>query len=331
MESPDLRSLVPVPAVWERLDRVETRLVEVTEADDPFLTKVARHLLTAGGKRYRPLLAQVAAELGNADDHRPVEAGVAVELVHLGSLYHDDVIDEAEERRGSPSVNTNWSNTVAILAGDFLLARASEVAAPLGEEAVALLARTYATLCEGQVLELQLNGDLNHTPDDYYRVIGGKTASLIRTSARLGAMVSGAEASAVEAVGDWAWEMGMVFQMTDDVLDLVATEEFLGKPVGSDVAEGTFTLPLIHALAGPRRNELRDLLDRPRPYRPEVVARVTEIARNGGYVDRVLDETRGRLEAAESAVDVLGEGPIPDVMRVLGRYLLDRVEEARTA
>jgi heptaprenyl diphosphate synthase len=128
---------------------VETRLRDATVAETDFLTEIAQHGLNAGGKRYRPLLAQVAAELGNNAGPQPIEAGVSVELVHLGSLYHDDVIDEAETRRGIPSVNDNWTNTVAILSGDFLLARASEIAAPLGEEAVALIARTYATLCEG--------------------------------------------------------------------------------------------------------------------------------------------------------------------------------------
>ena len=159
MDRPVVRDLIPIERVWARLEAVEEGLRRATTSDDPFLTGIAQHLLAAGGKRYRPLLAQVAAELGPSAGDGPVAAGVAVELVHLGSLYHDDVIDEAASRRGARSVNANWSNTVAILAGDFLLARASETAAPLGVEAVALLARTYADLCEGQVRELQLAGD----------------------------------------------------------------------------------------------------------------------------------------------------------------------------
>ncbi len=244
MDLPLLTDLVDVPRVWDRLSAVERRLGEVTEASNPFLTEIAQHGLQAGGKRYRPLLTQVAAELGPNPGAEPVEAGVAVELVHLGSLYHDDVIDEASTRRGRVSVNANWTNTIAILSGDFLLARASEVAAPLGEEAVALIARTYASLVEGQTLELQLIDGVDHGPDEYYEVIGGKTASLIRTSARLGAMTGGAAPHQVEAVSEWGWEMGLVFQMTDDVLDLVADEAFLGKPAGSDMLEGTYTLPV---------------------------------------------------------------------------------------
>src|SRR5688572_6498965 len=189
----DLQSLVGIPRIWEQLERVEERLLDASTADDAYLTKIAQHLLLAGGKRFRPLLALLAAEFGNEIDHRPIEAGVAVELIHLGSLYHDDVIDEADIRRGAASANANWTNTVAILAGDFLMARASEVAAThLSQESVRLLASTYAELVEGQTRELQFQNDLNHTIDDYHQVIGGKTASLIRTSARLGAIAADA-------------------------------------------------------------------------------------------------------------------------------------------
>ncbi len=261
---PSLQDLVPIDGVWDQLERVEERLFEASLSDDGFLTKVAQHLLQAGGKRFRPLLALLAAEFGPADDDRPVEAGVAVELIHVGSLYHDDVIDEADTRRGAASVNSNWTNTVAILAGDFLMARASEVAATrLGQESVRLLARTYAELVEGQTRELQLVGDLEHTVEEYYRVIGGKTASLIRTSARLGAMASDATPSAVEAVSTWAWELGLVFQMTDDALDLVGTEESIGKPAGSDIREGTFTLPVLLARDAPDGARVRQLLSQP--------------------------------------------------------------------
>jgi heptaprenyl diphosphate synthase len=324
-----LQDLVPIPAVWDRLSRVETRLQEVTTSDIEFLTKIAQHLLNAGGKRYRPLLAQVAGELGPNPSVGPVEAGVAVELVHLGSLYHDDVIDEAATRRGAPSVNHNWDNTIAILAGDFLLARASEVAAPLGEEAVALIASTYAKLCEGQVLELQLEGHLDHGPDEYYAVIGGKTASLIRTSARIGALTAGADRESIDAISEWAWEMGLVFQIADDVLDLVADEAFLGKPSGSDIGEGTFTLPVLYALEGPNGSEIRHLLSGGRPYDRADIDRVIEIVAAGGHVDRVLDEAAERLRVAEKASARIPDGSLTPVLRRLASYLLERVEQAR--
>ena len=301
----------------------------VTQSDDAFLTELAQHLLHAGGKRYRPLVAQVAAELGPDRGDGPVEAGVSVELVHLGSLYHDDVIDEADSRRGRASVNDNWSNTVAILAGDFLLARASEVAAPLGEEAVALIASTYARLVEGQVAELRFARDLDHGPEEYYRVIGGKTASLIRTAARLGAMTAGADRESIEAISDWAWEMGLVFQMTDDVLDLVADEAFLGKPAGSDIGEGVYTLPLLYAADGPAGDEIRRILADGAPTDQASIDRVIELTIDGGFVDRVIEEAVERVALAEKAAARIESAEMRAVLENLDAYLLDRVNAAR--
>jgi heptaprenyl diphosphate synthase len=331
VDAPIFEQLVPIPRVWERMRAVETRLRDATVAETDFLTEIAQHGLNAGGKRYRPLLAQVAAELGNNAGPEPIEAGVSVELVHLGSLYHDDVIDEAETRRGIPSVNDNWTNTVAILSGDFLLARASEIAAPLGEEAVALIARTYATLCEGQVRELIYTDSLDHGPAGYYSVIGGKTASLIRTSARLGAITGGAEKDTIEAISDWAWEMGMVFQITDDVLDLIASDEFLGKPAGSDIGEGTFTLPVLLAAEGPDGAEITELLGEGKPYSQAAITRVIELTVDGGYIDAVLDEALGRIRIAEKAANEIPDNPLGSVLSNLDQYLLDRVNTARGA
>ena len=329
----DLSVLVPLPHVWDRMATVEGRLLEVTNADDPYLTKIFQHLLVAGGKRFRPLLALLAAEFGTSTEpqnRRPVEAGVAVELIHVGSLYHDDVIDESDTRRGAPSANANWTNTVAILAGDFLLAKASEVAATyLSQEAVRVLAVTYAELVVGQSRELQLVDSLQHSTSEYERVIGGKTASLIRTSARLGAMAADAEPDVVETLTDWAWELGMVFQLSDDALDLVANETILGKPAGSDIREGTFTLPVLAAIAAPDGERLRQLLDRPRPYDEEVVTKAIEHLRNGGWVDQAIDAALSRTHRAQSLLRSLPDVPARQILVDLGSYLVNRVEEAR--
>jgi len=329
MDLPVLRDVVDIPRVWKRLERVETRLLEVTEATNPFLTEMSQHLIVAGGKRYRPLLTQVAAELGPSDGDGPVEAGVAVELVHTGSLYHDDVIDNADTRHGVASVNAKWNDTAAILGGDFLLAKASEVAAPLGTEAVALIANTYAVLCEGQVLELQLEHDLDHGPDDYFRVIAGKTASLIRTSARLGALTAGAPTEVIDAVSEWAWEIGLVFQITDDVLDLVASDEFLGKPAGSDIREGKFTLPVLNAINGPSGREIKTVLQSGPPHSQQVIDRIIELVHSGGYVDATLDDIMMRIARAEEAVASHVTGRLRTVFANLDQYLLARVAAAQ--
>jgi heptaprenyl diphosphate synthase len=329
---PSIEDLVPLPAIWDRMRSVESRLLEVTSSSNQFLSKIARHYLTAGGKRFRPLLAQLAAELGPTVDHRAVDAGVAVELIHVGSLYHDDVIDEADSRRGAVSANHNWDNTVAILAGDFTLARASEVAATsLGQAGVILLAQTYAQLCEGQVLELQLAGDTIHGPPEYYRVIEDKTASLIRTSARLGAMASDADEGAIEAVSTWAWDLGVAFQLIDDVLDLVASSDFLGKPAGSDIGEGTFTLPVLAALDGPHGDEVRGLLGAGRPYEASTIERVLDVVHRGGYVEVGITDAEHRLRAAEKTLDELPLSEAREVMRGLGTYLMSQIDRARSA
>ena len=329
-EMDELHDLIPLEGVWADLDRIEERLLEAVVSGDDYLTKIAQHLLLAGGKRFRPLLSLLSAQFGPADDRRRIEAAVAVELIHVGSLYHDDVIDHAETRRGAPSVNANWSNTVAILAGDFLMARASEVAAThLSLESVRLLAATYAELVEGQTRELQLVDSLGHPVAAYETVIGGKTASLIRTSARLGAIAGDADPAVVEALSTWAWELGMVFQIADDALDLVADEATIGKPAGSDIREGTFTRAVLEAAEGPDGARIRALLDRPRPFPNASVEEVIDLVRGGGYVDRTLQAAMGRVEVARQALEVLPAGPARDVLASLGNYLVDRVQAAR--
>ncbi len=312
------------------MSRLEGRLFEVTTSNDAHLTRVSQHLLAAGGKRYRPLLAVLAAEFGPGEDTRPVEAGVAVELIHVGSLYHDDVIDEADTRRGAASANTNWTNTVAILAGDFLMAKASETAAAsLSKESVRLLAATYAELVEGQMQELQLDFDLDHSLADYEQVISRKTASLIRTSARLGAMAADAEPATVEAITAWAYEVGMVFQLADDVLDLVSTSEEIGKPAGSDIHEGKFTMPLLLALEGPDGDRIRKLLSDDRPYRQETVDEVIDLVRAGGFIEVTLREAHRRLAVAADAIISLPDVPARRVLDGLGAYLVTRIDDTR--
>jgi heptaprenyl diphosphate synthase len=326
----DLQSIIRIPRIWDSLASVEERLLQAATADDAYLTKIAQHLLLAGGKRFRPLLALLAAEFGPRDDGRPVEAAVSVELIHVGSLYHDDVIDESDTRRGATSVNANWSNTVAILAGDFLMARASEVAAThLSQESVRLLAATYAELVEGQTRELQLEGDFTHGFDEYEKVIGGKTASLVRTSARLGAMAAEAPPETVDALSTWGWEVGMVFQIADDALDLVADESTIGKPAGSDIREGTFTMPVLAAAAGPDGERVRELLEPGIPYDDDAVAEVISLVRRGGHIEDALTAATSRLTKAEAALESIEPGLAHEILTELGKYLLARVESAR--
>jgi heptaprenyl diphosphate synthase len=224
---------------------------------------MASHLIEAGGKRLRPVMAVAAALTGR--DHASddvVRGGVAVELVQVGSLYHDDVMDESEMRRGASSANARWGNHRAILAGDFLLARASEIAASLGAEVAGLLGATIGRLVEGQILELRTQYDPSRTEASYLASIEGKSASLFSTAARIGGLVADLPRAHIDALTACGLAYGMAFQMVDDVLDVIASEEELGKPAGHDMMEGVYTLPVLHTLAGggPSADELRDLL-----------------------------------------------------------------------
>jgi heptaprenyl diphosphate synthase len=291
-----------LPPLAGDLRRVEDRLRDAVAADDRLLGDVAGHLLGAGGKRIRPVLTLCAAYavFGPAmpADADAVTGACSVELVHLGSLYHDDVIDEAETRRGVPSVNARWSNIVAILAGDFLLAQASALAASLGAEVAALLAATIGELCRGQVLELQHLFDAERSEESYLSAIEGKTASLMATSCRVGGMVSGVAAATLDALTQFGHHLGMCFQIVDDVLDITGTEASLGKPAGNDVHEGVYTLPVIYALAS--SSELRDLLGRKLDW-PDV-ERARALVHTPATVDAALAVARTHATKATEAL-----------------------------
>jgi len=286
------------------LERVEVRLRDAVSADDRFLGEAAGHLLQAGGKRLRPTLCLCAAYAihgaGRSATDEAVAGGAAVELVHLGSLYHDDVIDEAETRRGVPSVNARWSNIVAILAGDYLLAQASALAASLGADVAALLAATIGELCRGQVLELQYLFDVDRSEDAYLSAIEGKTASLMATACRVGGMVSNVSADTLDALTQFGQHLGMCFQVVDDVLDVTRTEAELGKPVGNDVHEGVYTLPVIYALRSTNATELRSLLGR--KLDQATVDRVVELVAQPEVVDASMAVARTHATKATEAL-----------------------------
>ncbi|MGH9039448.1 MAG: polyprenyl synthetase family protein [Acidimicrobiia bacterium] len=325
----DAAETLGIPTLSGDLGRVEVALRDSVRSEDPFLTDVAGHLIGAGGKRLRPLLAITAGCAGRSgpasDD--VITGAVAVELVHLGSLYHDDVIDEASTRRGVESVNARWSNIVAILAGDFLLARASGLAASLGVEVAGLLAATIGELCRGQVLELQRLFDVSRDEESYFGSIEGKTAALFATSCRIGALVAGLDRAAVEALTTYGLHLGMVFQIVDDVLDLTASEEQLGKPAGLDLAEGIYTLPVIYALRD--SSELRSLLGG--PLDPSGVALGRKLACDNGAVTSALDVAGGHVESAVAALDGAGLDPgIVEGLQRLARQVLDQPAGVRT-
>jgi heptaprenyl diphosphate synthase len=305
------------------LERVESELAAAVRSEDPFLGEVAAHLVKAGGKRLRPALTlctgYAANGIGPATDAM-ITGAVAVELVHLGSLYHDDVIDEAETRRGVPSVNARWSNIVAILAGDYLLARASELAASLGAPVAALLAETIGELCRGQVLELQHLFDVDRSEDIYFSAIGGKTAALFATACRIGGMVSEVEGPTLDALTEFGHHLGVCFQIVDDVLDVTGSDASLGKPAGNDLMEGVYTLPVILALG--RTPALRELLGR--KLDDDQVEQARQLATSDGAVDAALGAARDEAAQADKVLAAT-EGLDAEVIGGMRRLVDDLV------
>jgi heptaprenyl diphosphate synthase len=323
--------LLRLPTLEEDLDRVEVELQQAVTSEDPFLTGIAGHLLSAGGKRLRPALSLASAAAGGADaTDAVVRGGCSVELVHLGSLYHDDVMDEADTRRTVESVNARWGNLIAILAGDFLLAKASEIAAALGTEVAGLLAATIARLCEGQVLELQHAFQTSRSVEAYLASINGKTASLLASSCRIGALCAHLPRTSVDALTAFGQAFGMVFQIVDDIHDLVLSDDELGKPAGKDLVEGVYTLPVLQALEEPESGEeLRVLLGRP-IGRPDA-EKARAIVRASGGVEAAVVIARGYADRAAAALQGLDSSGSAEAARVterlagLGHHLLDRL------
>lgn len=271
------------------IDAVERRLREEIRSDYELADITARHLVEAGGKRFRPLLVLLAAEFGDPSSPGVIPAAVVVELTHLATLYHDDVMDEAPVRRGVESANSRWGNTVAILSGDFLFARSSRLLADLGPEAVRVQAATFERLVVGQLRET-LGPAVGEDPVHHHlNVLAEKTGSLIAASGRYGAMMSGVDAVLTDRIADFGESIGVAFQLSDDLLDIESSVS--GKAPGTDLREGVKTLPVLLALADPSTDaDLRDLLSRPLPD-PAEHARALSALR----VHPAMDRARGVL------------------------------------
>lgn len=232
-------------------DRVVQALQEAVAGADDGTDALLGHLLRSSGKLVRPRLAMTTCYALDLDDEardRAVRAGASVELLHLGTLYHDDVIDRAEERRGVVSCNSKFGNLRAVLGGDILLATSSVMAASLGRDEYRLMAETLDGLCRGQISESAHVVSGRRTLEDYFRAIGGKTAHLIRTAMVIGAYQSEINTADIGQLGEGAWKLGLAFQILDDVLDLVAPTEVTGKRQGQDLREGVITLPVLLAM-----------------------------------------------------------------------------------
>jgi heptaprenyl diphosphate synthase len=310
--------------IRKRLEEVEDHLAGSVQTETPLVSEAGAYLLSAGGKRFRPMLVLLGGHFGDPTDPRLIPLAVAVELTHLASLYHDDVIDEADSRRGIPSVNSRWNNTVAILAGDFLFARASAIAAELGTEVSRLLATTIGQVCEGQIREVQAAGRPEIDEAEYMGVIERKTASLIATSCQVGGLLAGAPAEVVQRLEAFGGALGLAFQLSDDIMDLVADQSTLGKEPGVDLREGVFTLPVIIALReSEHREELRHLLGAEQPDEGNL-RRVIEIVRGDGALGRARESVSREVRRALAEAEGLPGGSAREALLHLAEYLAIR-------
>ena len=326
-----------VSTVEAGLEAVEAGLLQQLTFADALADVTARYLLEAGGKRVRPTLALLTAQLGDGNIDAVIAASQAIEITHLASLYHDDVMDEAEMRRGVPSAQTVWGNSVAILTGDLLFARASSLVAGLGEEAIRLQANTFERLCLGQLHETMGPQDDEDAIDHYLRVLADKTGSLIAAAARTGVVLSNAPKEYLQPVTLFGEKVGVAFQLVDDVIDLAPQPEHTGKVPGTDLRSGVSTLPLLHlrrlARADPDAADLLTRIERDAnvahygeadaaDFAAEFTAAIAEL-REHDVTAQTLTEAHGW---AEQAVDDIAPLPDGSVKKALTRFAESIVE-----
>ncbi|GGM99143.1 geranylgeranyl pyrophosphate synthase [Actinoplanes campanulatus] len=312
-------------AVSGFLADVETGLYAAVASPDPLVAEVAAHLVRAGGKRFRPMVVALCAQFGDPNRPELLPAAVLMELTHLATLYHDDVMDEASLRRGAASANSRWSNRLAVYVGDFLLARAASMAAGLGDEAVRLQAATLSQLVRGQLAETvgPRGGDpIRH----HLRAVEDKTASLIATSARFGGLFSGLPPAHVETLAAFGTAIGIAFQLSDDLLDIASESAQSGKTPGTDLREGVPTLPVLYALsdpsaAGPR---LRELLSKGPLTDDGEHAEALALLRESAALKQARETVHGYAEAARRSVGTLPAGAARQTLEQFCHYIADR-------
>ncbi|WP_422100018.1 polyprenyl synthetase family protein [Thermomonospora catenispora] len=309
----------------KRMAAVEELLAQSVTSDDPLLSQASKHLVNAGGKRFRPALVLLASHFGDPTAAGVIPAAVVVELTHLATLYHDDVMDEATMRRGEESANTRWTNTIAILTGDYLFAQASDLLAGLGPEAVRIQARAFARLVRGQIAETSGPPAGVDPLKHYLQVVADKTASLIAVSGHLGALLAGADAQTVKTITDACEKIGVAFQLSDDILDIASEAEQSGKTPGTDLREGVRTLPMLHVLAStdPADARLQELL-RVDLSDDELHAEALAMLRAHPAMERARADLRQWAEEARAELLTLPDIPARAALTGLCDYVVTR-------
>ena len=309
------------------LARVDALLREVVDHEDPFIAAASAHLAQAGGKRFRPLLTFLAAEVGDGINEAVVRAAAGVELTHLASLYHDDVMDEAEVRRGVPSANAAYDNSTAILVGDLLFGKASELIAALGAEAVLIQAQTFVRLCSGQIRDDRPCPPGVDPVDHYLGVLADKTGALTATACRYGAMFSGNRPEVVETLRAYGEKVGVAFQLADDLIDIASDSDASGKTPGTDLREGVDTLAVLRAKAStdPADARLLELLSSDLADDDDGVAEALTLLRQHPALESARAETFAVAREAQALLEPLPDTPAKIALQTLARSVVERV------
>ncbi|MCA2186165.1 polyprenyl synthetase family protein [Nonomuraea cavernae] len=308
--------------VAQGLAAVEKLLRSSVETEDVFVTEASKHLIEAGGKRFRTLMVLLAAQFGDASAPGVVTGAVVIELTHLGSLYHDDVMDEAPVRRGSPSANARWDNTVAILTGDYLFAQASDLLADLGPELIRIQAQTFSRLVQGQIRETVGPRDDEDPVAHYISVLADKTGSLIAASGRFGALLSGAPADVEERLSRACEAIGVAWQLGDDLLDVASSSRQSGKTPGTDLREGIRTLPVLYVLGSDPESRLGRLLSG--PVGEEDVEEALTLLRAHPAMEKARAELTAWVDRARHDISGLPDIPAKTAFLTLCDYVVER-------
>jgi len=318
-----ISDFIKIPSVKSDLDNFEAYLRSSVTTENEFLNEVSLHLIDAGGKRLRPALTFIASKI-NADSlevptpENVYLGAVSIELVHLASLYHDDVIDEASMRRNVQTVNSKWGNIVAIVAGDYLLARSAEIAASLGADIAYLLATTLRELCRGQLSEIKSAFDFDRDEENYFSAVKGKTAALISAACKIGAMLSKQEIDVIEALSNYGTFYGIAFQIRDDVLDFIGTLQSIGKAPGQDLIEGIYTLPFIKA----RQSQASQLNNLIKTLNQDSLPETMQFIINSGAVTKSIEVAQIYVNKALCSVEKLSQTPAKELLEQAANSLL---------
>ena len=318
----------PADLIRAELGQVEQVLAQASASEVEVLQESARHILDAGGKRLRPQLVLLSALATGGSPAHAIPLAAACELVHTATLVHDDVVDDSRSRRGRMAVQLYFGNSASVLMGDYLVVRAFQLLADHPERPfLRLLTDTIARMCEGEVLQLCVRGDTNVRVETYDTVIECKTALLIATCTRFGALAGGASPDDLQALGDFGYQIGMAFQIQDDILDFIGDEHTLGKPVGGDLREGKVTLPAIYALqdANPeQRDELLRFYSRANSLVAEEIDEITRLIDHLGGFARARRRALDFVERAHRSLDLLPPSEAREALRVVATGVVER-------